>query len=341
MMTQCIYPGDEPQWDALQYERIFLVCDARTNGFCTPVLFEKMPFLAKAQRIVLPAGETAKQWTVCELMLNELVSAGAQANDVLVVLGGGALCDVASFCASIYKRGMRLRLIPTTLLAMVDAAIGGKTAIDFNSIKNNIGSFYPAEAIYCQPAFFKTLPERELHSGIAEMIKHALLNSSDHWNAIQLYTPQEFFEIPTIRASQSVKWRMVEADPFDKGMRRALNLGHSLGHAIEACSLQTETPWLHGEAIMTGLQMELWLSVRCCQLSEKVYEQFRTLYRKLFPTIRPCLFDTESLLKALRHDKKNSNSIRMSLISSPGEPQLQVAVEEHLISDAINENRYQ
>jgi 3-dehydroquinate synthase len=341
MMTQCIYPGDEPHWDALQYERIFLVCDARTNGFCAPVLFEKMPFLAKAQRIVLPAGETAKQWTVCELMLNELVSAGAQANDVLVVLGGGALCDVASFCASIYKRGIRLRLIPTTLLAMVDAAIGGKTAIDFNSIKNNIGSFYPAEAIYCQPAFFKTLPERELHSGIAEMIKHALLNSSDHWNAIQLYTPQEFFEIPTIRASQSVKWRMVEADPFDKGMRRALNLGHSLGHAIEACSLQTETPWLHGEAIMTGLQMELWLSVRCCQLSEKVYEQFRTLYRKLFPTIRPCLFDTESLLKALRHDKKNSNSIRMSLISSPGEPQLQVAVEEPLISDAIHENRYQ
>lgn len=341
MITQCIYPGEETQWDKLHHERVFLVCDARTNGFCTPVLFETMPFLAKAHRIVLPAGETAKQWEVCELMLNELVSAGAQANDVMLVLGGGALCDVASFCASIYKRGMRLRLIPTTLLAMVDASIGGKTAIDFNNIKNNIGSFYPAEAIYCQPAFFKTLPERELKSGIAEMIKHALLNSVEHWDAIQLYTPQTFFEMPAIRASQAVKWRMVDADPFDKGIRRALNLGHSLGHAIEACSLQTEDPWLHGEAIMTGLQMELWLSVRCCQLSETVYEQFCALYRKIFPAMRPCLFDTESLLNALRHDKKNSHSIRMSLISSPGEPQLQVAVEEPLISDAIHENRYQ
>ena len=341
MITQRIYAGEEAQWESIQHERLFLVCDARTHGFCTPVLFQSMPFLANAHRIVVPAGEAAKQWHVCELILQELVQAEAQATDIMLVLGGGALCDVAAFCASVYKRGMRLRLVPTTLLAMVDASLGGKTAIDLNNIKNNIGSFYPAEAVYCQPAFFRTLPERELHSGMAEMIKHALLNTPDHWETIQSYTPAQFFDLQAIRVSQAVKWRMIETDPFDKGIRQALNLGHSLGHAIEACSLQSATPWLHGEAIMTGLQMELWLSVRCCQLPVTVYEQFRTLYRTLFPQMRPCLFDTEHLLSALRQDKKNRNGIRMSLISSPGEPQLQVAVEEPLISEAIHENRYQ
>lgn len=341
MTTQRIYAGNEMEWASLATERLFIISDARTNGFCLPVLLQYMPFVVHAKRIVVPAGEAAKQLDVCNLIWSRLLEEGAQSNDVMLVLGGGALCDVAAFCASTYKRGMRLRLIPTTLLAMVDASLGGKTAINVNDIKNNIGTYYPAEAVYCQPAFFKTLPERELHSGIAEMIKHALLESEQAWTNIQTFTHQSFFDLNAIQHAQALKVNMVEADPYDRGIRQALNLGHSLGHALEACSLQSPTPWLHGEAIMAGLQMELWLSVRCCGLSQTVYDQFRVLYRNLFPNRGPITFSTANLLTALQHDKKNRNSIRMSLISSPGVPQLQVSVEESLISEAIHENRYQ
>jgi 3-dehydroquinate synthase len=341
MTTQRIYAGEEIRWASLANERLFIVTDARTNGFCLPILLQYMPFLVHAKRIVVPAGEAAKQLDVCTLIWDSLLEGGAQNNDIMLVLGGGALCDVASFCASVYKRGMRLRLIPTTLLAMVDASLGGKTAINLSNIKNNIGSYYPAEAVYCQPAFFKTLPERELHSGIAEMVKHALLESSEAWERIQTFSYQSFFELEAIQHAQALKLKMAEADPYDRGIRQALNLGHSLGHAIEACSLQSPIPWLHGEAIMAGLQMELWLSVRCCHLNQSVYDQYRALYRNLFPNRPPITFSTTALLSALQHDKKNRNSIRMSLISSPGVPQLQVSVEESLISEAIHENRYQ
>jgi 3-dehydroquinate synthase len=341
MNTECIYSGEESRWLALENQPVFILCDARTNGFCIATLMQHMPFLSKAKRIVVPAGESAKQWDVCLLIWEALIQEGAQSNAVMLVLGGGALCDVGAFCASVYKRGIRLRLIPTTLLAMVDASLGGKTAINFQGIKNNIGSFYSAEAVYYQPHFFQTLPIRELHSGIAEMVKHGLLDSAETWQKIQSYVAADFYTLPAIKASQAIKNRFVSADPTDQGIRQALNFGHSIGHAIEACSLETVTPWLHGEAIMLGMQIELWLSVKKCSLPITVYNEFVQMHQRIFPYRLPFLFNEKQLLAVLMHDKKNRDSIRMSLISSPGVPQIQVSVEESLITEAIHENRYQ
>lgn len=339
MKTQFDYPGNELAWQFLENESVVLLFDAHTHTHCLSVLFNHMPFLAKFKPVIVPAGEAAKQLHVAESIWRELHQMKAHNNTLLIGVGGGALCDLAAFCASVFKRGIRLRLIPTTLLAMVDAALGGKTALDFEGIKNNIGTFYPAEALYIQPEFLKTLAEREYKSGIAEMIKHGLLDSVSTWNTLQTYTVHEFGELDAIQTSQSIKRRLVDLDPLDQNQRQALNFGHSIGHALEASRMQTEHPLLHGEAILWGMQVELYLSIAHCGLPPSVWHTYIQLYKRLFPELHPIgSIDAETFMANLMHDKKNKEGIRMSLISSPGAPQVQVPVSSSSILEAIYEN---
>lgn len=342
MKTQLDYSGAEATWAYLAQEDVILLADANTHGFCLPVLFKQMPFLQGFPRMVVPAGEAAKDLDVARYIWRQLQDLGAKNNTVLLVVGGGALCDVGAFCASVYKRGMRLRLVPTTLLAMVDAALGGKTALDFEGIKNSIGSFYAAEALYVQPDFLNTLPERQRLSGIAEMIKHALLEGGSTWENVLQYSPEQFSTLEAIRTSQAIKMRFVEADPYDKGIRQCLNLGHSIGHALEAERFKREYPLLHGEAILWGMYLELYLSIGHCGLLPQVWQDYTQLFRRLFPALQHIApIHAEAIMPYLMHDKKNTKGIRMSLISSPGSPIGPVSVSTSSIIDAIYENCYQ
>ena len=218
--------------------------------------------------VAIPAGEKAKCWASVEAVLARAASLGLGRDDAIVGVGGGVVCDVASFAASLYMRGCGLALVPTTLLAMVDASLGGKTGIDFMSYKNLVGTFYPATRVYIDVTFLKTLPEREYHSGLAEVIKTAIIGDAELFALLERSPAGVLAREPgivheLIRRSLAVKGRIVQEDPREAGVRALLNLGHTFGHALE--SVTGFSGWTHGEAVAWGIGKSLELGERLGQ----------------------------------------------------------------------------
>lgn len=330
IQKQLYYHGEESlfqEWMRKEgFRRYIIMADAKTNGFCVPFLKELFPEFQIADRIVIPDGEENKTLLQAEYIWQEMHRIHVTRKDLVICLGGGVLTDIAAFSCSVYKRGIPFVLIPTTLIGMVDASIGGKTAIDFLGMKNMIGSFCVARAVFIHSHFLQTLPERQLKSGIAEQIKHALLQHESQWQTVCTTTPDSFYSDEFIRYSSEWKWAFIQNDLFDNGVRQALNLGHTLGHAIEAFSLQTKHPLLHGEAIMYGLELELKLSTLHCGLPSRVYSEFVQLKNKFFPELKE-RFQPESLIPFLFSDKKNDEQIRMTLLHDIGQAELQIKIE--------------
>jgi 3-dehydroquinate synthase len=337
MSTELFYKGDENSFESFiiskKYSQVFLLADAKTNGFCIPVLKKIIPLLSNSHVIVIPDGEQHKNIAGCELIWQQFIEKKADRYAVMINVGGGMISDIGGMAASLYKRGIDTINIPTTLLSMVDASQGGKTGIDMAGIKNVIGSFHLPVCIYSNPIFFHTLSNRILQSGIAEMIKHALIYDLALWNKMQYYTIEDFTSIENIRTSMSIKNYFVAQDVNDYGIRQALNFGHSMGHAIESNSLETNKPLLHGEAIMLGMEIELALSCIKCQLGESVLKEYILLKKKLFPTLTHS-YELNKLLPLLSHDKKNNGTLQMSLISTIGKPSLKINVLFQDILDA-------
>lgn len=337
MSTELFYKGDENSFESFiiskKYSQVFLLADAKTNGFCIPVLKKIIPLLSKSHVIVIPDGEQHKNIAGCELIWQQFIEKKADRYAMMINVGGGMISDIGGMAASLYKRGIDTINIPTTLLSMVDASQGGKTGIDMAGIKNVIGSFHLPVCIYSNPIFFHTLSNRILQSGIAEMIKHALIYDLALWNKMQYYTIEDFTSIENIRTSMSIKNYFVAQDVNDNGIRQALNFGHSMGHAIESNSLETNKPLLHGEAIMLGMEIELALSCIKCQLGESVLKEYILLKKKLFPTLTHS-YELNKLLPLLSHDKKNNGTLQMSLISTIGKPSLKINVLFQDILDA-------
>lgn len=340
MIENSIYfEGDEEffsQSISQPFTHRILVAEARTNGFCVPLVRTLIPELKKADLIVLPAGEENKTLDTCSLLWSELVRRHIDKHTILVAVGGGMLSDTLGLAASLYKRGIAFASIPTTLLAMVDAAHGGKTAIDFEGIKNTIGSYHTPVSTYVNPIFLHTLPERVVNSGIAEMIKHALLDETNTWNEVKKYTLDQFKQLTSIKKSISIKNNFVSKDPYDQGIRQALNFGHTLGHAIESASLHTSNPLLHGEAIMLGMELELQLSCSLLGFEAHIFQEYKRLREALFPFLT-FEFNPDTLLHYLKHDKKNDNQTRMSLLQSIGNPAIQCAVSNSEILNVFSQ----
>jgi len=215
--------------------------------------------------VAIPAGESAKCWRSVELVLERCASLGLGRDDSIIGVGGGVVCDVASFAASLYMRGCGLALVPTTLLAMADASLGGKTGIDFMGFKNLVGTFYPASRIYIDVSFLKSLPEREYHSGLAEVIKTAIIGDSDLFSLLEQSSQAVLARDPEvveelIRRSLAVKGRIVQEDPREAGLRAVLNLGHTFGHALESAT--GLSGWTHGEAVAWGMGKALATGLR-------------------------------------------------------------------------------
>ena len=251
---------------ALSYDKLFILTDENTYRQCLPLL-AGVAALQEAPVIQTAAGDTHKGLEYLAKIWERLSNEGATRHSLLVNLGGGMVTDMGGFAGATFKRGIRTINIPTTLMASVDAAVGGKTGINFNGLKNEIGSFYPPLCVFIDCEFLRTLDRDNILSGYAEMIKHGLISSMENYTSVMLYdidTMNYSYLNQLVEQSVAVKERIVEEDPKEQGIRKALNFGHTIGHAYESLSFIQERPILHGHAVAAGIVSELYLSHVIC-----------------------------------------------------------------------------
>lgn len=310
-----------------RYDRIFLFADETTASCCLPRLqpYEDWCF-GKPEVLTMPCGDVAKNLDTLVRVWEWLGQKGASRHSVLVNVGGGVVTDLGGFAAASFKRGIDFVNIPTTLLAMVDAAVGGKTGINFGGLKNEIGAFRPASAVLIDTKFLSTLDDANLRSGYAEMLKHALLSDVDMWAEhlqFDLMQPDLKRLADLVRRSIETKERIVAQDPTEKGLRKALNLGHTFGHAFESFALRGDHPVLHGYAVAWGLVCELYLSaVKLHFPTDRLHQTLRFI-REIYGRPSIDCKDYEALLELLRHDKKNAGGvINFTLLADVGQVQL-------------------
>ena len=317
-------------WQGCRYT---ILVDENTFQCCLPRLVSKVEALQEADFIEVPVGEECKTLEVAAQVWQTLLEGEVDRDAVLVCLGGGTVCDLGGFVAAGYKRGIRHINVPTTVLAMADAAIGGKTAIDFGGVKNSIGHFYPAILTVIEPAFKETLSPVEILCGQFEMLKTALV--TDEGLCTQLMGDDCLLD-RWIKEVARIKQRVVKVDPYDHSIRRILNFGHTFGHAIEVyCGLP------HGIAVGIGMKAAMYLSVKKVGLQEENYNAYSqwlkaTLEHFNFQLSTFNLKDIEQMLPLMHHDKKNAEgTIRCVLLKGIGLPIIDVDISDHEVRDAL------
>lgn len=323
---------------ALKPTEIIVLFDDNTAKNCARHL---APFLPKHRHIKISPGEAAKHLETCMSVWEKLLEMGADRRSVLINLGGGVVGDLGGFVAGCYKRGIRYMQVPTTLLSMVDASVGNKTGVDFQGGKNLIGLFNPPEGVYIWPQFLETLPEREVRSGFAEVIKHWLIADGDSWQTYSAQATLPVTEWTTIIPdSVEVKRRIVAEDPLERGIRKALNFGHTIGHAVESCVLSgpsvegAEPAILHGEAVAIGMICECWLSEQRGKLTAEEFQSIRTYIEGVYPDLRELVagkVEEAEFIKWLKADKKNEGGkVLCSLLNGIGgvEVNVELSIEE-------------
>lgn len=315
--------------DLLATEKAVILCDTNTRQ-CLEYLYVACPPTQDLPVIEIPEGELHKNLKTCEMVWYQLTEHGADRSTVLLNLGGGVVTDLGGFIASTYMRGIRFVQIPTSLLGMVDAAIGGKTGIDFGGLKNMIGTFARAEAVLIDSNFLKTLPSRHYRNGLAEVLKHAFISD------VSILDLMEANEDELISRSVKVKMDVVARDEFESGERKKLNFGHTIGHAIESHLLETENPVLHGEAIAAGIIMESFISTKLVGLSETELQKTIQLTDSIFSRIQLTEKGWIEVKKLLVYDKKNQGgNVRFVLLKSIGEAAIDQSVSEELLNEAF------
>lgn len=319
------------------YSKIIILVDQHTKQDCLPILAKALQEFT-FETITIPAGEQHKNITTCQQIWQELLVIKTDRKAVLINLGGGVIGDMGGFCASTFKRGFDFIQIPTTLLAQVDASIGGKLGIDFGLIKNNIGLFKNPKNVYCHPAFFKTLPKAELYSGFAEIIKHALITDADYWTQLQtLATLDQIDWNPIIVQSLHIKKSIVEQDPFEQNIRKSLNFGHTIGHAIESLSWESHQPLLHGEAVALGMVMEAFLSHQLTGLSAIELDHISQFILRLYPKYDITQLNQSAILGLIQQDKKNEQGqICFTLLERIGQFKINVHATQNQIVAALD-----
>jgi 3-dehydroquinate synthase len=292
------------------YDKLFILTDTNTYEKCYPSI-QNIPQIQKGEIVTVKAGDNHKNIEQLAVIWSFLSNNGASRNSLLINLGGGMITDMGGFAGATFKRGIKTVNIPTTLMASVDAAVGGKTGINFNGLKNEIGSFYPPERVFIDCHFLSTLDKDNLLSGYAEMIKHALISNEKIYQETLRFDLNE--ELPTanhqlstlIKDSVAIKEYIVEEDPKEKGIRKALNLGHTIGHAIESLSFQKNIPLLHGHAVAIGLICELYLSYKLCHFPSEKLIRIAHYIKEHYPVFFFDCKDYDTLYELMTHDKKN------------------------------------
>lgn len=298
---------------------VWVLADSNTARQCLPLLEPHLP--TGYTLVEIPAGEEFKTLATCETLWSELTEHRADRYAVLINLGGGVVTDMGGFCAAIYKRGIRFVQVPTTLLAQVDASVGGKTGIDFLGFKNQLGVFQEPAAVCIEPRFLETLDPRQLKSGYAEVVKHWLIADAA---AFAEQRQQGLFVedwTPIIRHSVALKQRIVAQDPLEGGLRKILNFGHTVGHALESyLLLQPGREILHGEAVAAGMVCETWLSHHKGLISAEELDRIETFLFSVFDKVQFVTLETEAIADFARQDKKNAGStINCTLLEAIGQ----------------------
>lgn len=318
-----------------RYSQIMVLVDNNTHEHCYPIL---KPYLPEHQLCEVPAGEIHKNIETCTHIWQKLTDCSFDRKGLMINLGGGVIGDMGGFAAGTYKRGIDFMQVPTTLLSQVDASVGGKLGIDFQEYKNHIGLFKDPNGVYIYADFLKTLSNRELLSGFAEVIKHHLIADRDRWGSLARTTDVrqlDFDEI--IQHSVDIKADIVRIDPFERGARKALNFGHTIGHAIESHLLKTDRPLLHGEAIAIGMIAEAHISYQRKLLSELELQQLTGFFLKHYPKATIPKEALHAIFYRMKNDKKNiAGQIMCTLLKGIGTFVVNVPIDEVEVMEAMD-----
>ena len=323
---------------ATKPSQVFILVDENTHEHCLPALLGNLETEISFEIIEIEAGEEMKTIETATQLWEILSEFNADRKALLINLGGGVITDMGGFVASTYKRGIKFINIPTTLLGMCDASIGGKTGIDHRFLKNIVGTFAEPEQIFVYPDFLKTLSFIELRSGFAEMLKHGLIADQKHWTdliSIENLTPESIF--PFIESSMKIKQNVVELDFKEQNIRKTLNFGHTIGHALESLFLKRENLIPHGEAVALGMICETRLSFLENLISEETANQIITNIKKFYPSISIASFTKEEIIVLMKNDKKNdAGKINFSLLTEIGSSNFDYSCSEENINYALH-----
>ncbi|MDT0607473.1 3-dehydroquinate synthase [Croceitalea rosinachiae] len=318
-----------------QYSKIFLLVDENTNKHCLGP-FSKIYTDQTERPIVIKTGEINKTISTCVDVWDALSNLGGDRKSILLNLGGGVVTDLGGFVASTFKRGIDFINVPTTLLAMVDASVGGKTGVDLGVLKNQVGVINQPKMVLIFPEFLETLEERQLKSGYAEMLKHGLIADKHYWNKLVQLNESDYKS--HIQESILIKNGVVEQDPTEQGVRKKLNFGHTLGHAIESYFLEhpDKKTLLHGEAIAIGMILEGYLSHQLTGMSRIELEEIKKVFLNNYDKVSFTQEDINIIIDLLKHDKKNSHgNINFVLLEEIGSAITDVKVPFNLFKEAF------
>lgn len=304
------------------HDRLFILTDTHTRDCCLP-LIESFPCLKGYELLTIAPGDSHKNLKTLATVWDSLSNRGGTRHSLMLNLGGGMVTDLGGFAASTFKRGITYVNIPTTLLAMVDAAVGGKTGINFNGLKNEVGVFSPARFVLLDTEFLKSLDAENLRSGYAEMLKHGLISTEAHWAELLNFDLEEIDYTALQRLvaqSVSIKEDIVRQDPYEKGIRKALNFGHTVGHAFESLALEQGNPRLHGYAVAWGMVCELYLSCLHTGFPKDKLRQTVQFIKETYGTFAFDCKQYDRLYEFMTHDKKNeADTINFTLLGQVGD----------------------
>lgn len=321
-----------------KYSAIHVLADDQTETYCLPILKENLQH-SITSCFVIQSGESSKSLGSCIKIWEHLLHQNPDRNTLIICLGGGVITDLGGFCASVLLRGMDTLYIPTSLMAMADAAIGGKTAVNFEYYKNQIGSFHAPLGIVIDYRFLTTLPDRHMRNGFVEIIKHSLISSPSYWwditNLTWPLSPSVLQDF--IKKSIRTKTEIVEKDYLENGSRKVLNFGHTIGHALESFCMANGQDVLHGEAIAVGIICESFLSGQRYRWKTHVVDQIKTILKPFTGTLKFTSDDYPEIVKFLNADKKKQNrEVRFSLIEQIGQPNLNQRVTEEELLNSLD-----
>jgi len=339
--TYSIYFNDdcfsylENQLKSESYSKIFILVDENTNENCLPYVLSNLATEVEIEIIEIEVGEESKNIYTCLDLWHTMIDFGGDRKSIVLNIGGGVITDLGGFVASTFKRGIDFINIPTTLLAMVDASIGGKNGVDLGNLKNQIGVISEPKSVLILTKFLETLPANEMRSGLAEMLKHGLIYDKTYWDKLKNLNNLSTNDLDSlIKESIEIKNTIVSQDLTENGIRKALNFGHTLGHAIESYFLESEDKktLLHGEAIAVGIILESHLSLSLNLISKEEYAEIKYIITDIFEKIEFTENDIKSILDLLIFDKKNEfGKVQFALLNKIGEIKINQTVDNSLI----------
>lgn len=324
-----------------KYDKLFILTDDNTYRKCLPVL-KNIPSINNATHITIGVEDVNKTLETLSCVWLKLSNSGATRHSLLINLGGGMVTDLGGFAAATFKRGISFINIPTTLLSMVDAAVGGKTGINFNGLKNEIGAFAPASEVIIDSEFLRTSDYENIMSGYAEMLKHGLISTPENWKELISFDFDNEIDYKSLQSiigkSVAIKENVVAQDPFEKGIRKSLNLGHTIGHAFESFALKSGNPSLHGYAVAWGLVCELYLSHVKSGFPKDRLRQAVSFIKEHYGKLNFSCRNYEELYELMTHDKKNESStaVNFTLLSDIGQININQIVSKDEIFESLD-----